>query len=399
MQYVPEQLHRRGAGDPPPVLHEPRPPGLRARQPARGREGRAVRPLLALAQEPAAPLPRRVRRRPRPHRRPHRRRDHRAASAPRSSTTGCSSSTATTPSPSSAACTSRASRRRTCSPRSSSGAASWPTSSSRRATSRTTAASAAGTATTATAEVLDSPLGARYVADLDALFDTYAAHAARAHRLGARRGTRRSPATPTSSTSRRSRPRRATPPAASCPRRRCRTSASTAPARRFEALLLRMRAHPLPEARSYAAMMLDELRKVIPSFLTRVDRPDRGGAWSEYLAETRASATAELVDRLFAGDEPEPRPAGHPHRLRPRRRGQAPRRDLLPAHAPARGPDPRPGPHASATDERGRAAARVRGGADEPPPQAGPRVRAHRLPLRRRSPTTARSATCSATAC
>src|SRR3954451_20135475 len=44
----------------------------------------------------------------------------------------------------------------------------------------------------------------------------------------------------------------------------------------FEALLLRMRAHPLPEARSYATTMLDELRKVIPSFLARVDREDRG---------------------------------------------------------------------------------------------------------------------------
>src|SRR5204863_2704565 len=40
----------------------------------------------------------------------------------------------------------------------------------------------------------------------------------------------------------------------------------------FEALLVRMRAHPLPEAQQYAAMMLTELRKVIPSFLTRVDR-------------------------------------------------------------------------------------------------------------------------------
>src|SRR5690606_14241482 len=34
----------------------------------------------------------------------------------------------------------------------------------------------------------------------------------------------------------------------------------------YEALLLRMRAHPLPEARTYADLMLTELRKVIPSF-------------------------------------------------------------------------------------------------------------------------------------
>ncbi len=66
----------------------------------------------------------------------------------------------------------------------------------------------------------------------------------------------------------------------------------------FEALLLRMRAHPLPEARNYADLMLHELRKVIPSFLRRVDLADRGGRWSEYLATTRAD-TAELVERLF----------------------------------------------------------------------------------------------------
>ena len=76
----------------------------------------------------------------------------------------------------------------------------------------------------------------------------------------------------------------------------------------FEALLLRMRAHPLPEARSYAALMLEELRKVIPSFVVRVDREDRGVAWSSYLSDTRA-ATAAVVERIFAGESPEPRPA------------------------------------------------------------------------------------------
>ncbi len=65
----------------------------------------------------------------------------------------------------------------------------------------------------------------------------------------------------------------------------------------YEALLLRMRAHPLPEARSYAELMLTELRKVIPSFLRRVDREDRGGAWSRYMAETR-QGMEELTRRL-----------------------------------------------------------------------------------------------------
>ena len=66
----------------------------------------------------------------------------------------------------------------------------------------------------------------------------------------------------------------------------------------YEALLLRMRAHPLPEARSYAEMMLTELRKVIPSFLRRVDAPDRGGAWSDYL-EKNQRAMQDLTDGLF----------------------------------------------------------------------------------------------------
>ena len=66
----------------------------------------------------------------------------------------------------------------------------------------------------------------------------------------------------------------------------------------YEALLLRMRSHPLPEARAYADLMLAELRKVIPSFLKRVDLDDRGVAWSTYLASTR-SAVEELANELL----------------------------------------------------------------------------------------------------
>jgi thymidylate synthase ThyX len=68
----------------------------------------------------------------------------------------------------------------------------------------------------------------------------------------------------------------------------------------YEALLLRMRANPLAEARATADAMLEELRKVIPAFLTRVDQPDRGGRWTAYLAETRAK-TAGIAARLTAG--------------------------------------------------------------------------------------------------
>jgi thymidylate synthase ThyX len=69
----------------------------------------------------------------------------------------------------------------------------------------------------------------------------------------------------------------------------------------FEALLLRMFAHPVSEVREYATLMLAELRKVIPAFLTRIDQPDRGGRWIEYLSSTRrgfgAAARRYLADR------------------------------------------------------------------------------------------------------
>ena len=75
----------------------------------------------------------------------------------------------------------------------------------------------------------------------------------------------------------------------------------------FEALLLRMKAHPLPEAQHYAELMLHELRKVIPSFLRRVDLPDRGGRWVDYLSSTR-ERSSELVQRLFADTPVDPVP-------------------------------------------------------------------------------------------
>jgi thymidylate synthase ThyX len=68
----------------------------------------------------------------------------------------------------------------------------------------------------------------------------------------------------------------------------------------FESLLIRMRSHPLPESRHYADLMLHELRKVVPSFLKRVDLADRGGQWSDYLESTRRNTSA-LVEQLFGG--------------------------------------------------------------------------------------------------
>jgi len=75
----------------------------------------------------------------------------------------------------------------------------------------------------------------------------------------------------------------------------------------YEALLLRLRASPVAEARTCADLMLTELRKVIPAFLRRVDAPDRGDAWSRYLATTR-EAVEQTAARVLGEVAPEPRP-------------------------------------------------------------------------------------------
>jgi thymidylate synthase ThyX len=163
--------------------------------------------------------------------------------------------------------------------------------------------------------VLDSPLGARYVGEMDRMFDTYGEvlerlqawltvrhprnpgdsdfvhrQAIKAKALDATRGM-----LPTASLS---------------------NVGIYGTGQSYEQLLLRMRAHPLPEARQYATMMLTELRKVIPSFLQRVDRPDRGGAHSAYLVRTRTQ-TRDIVEQLFPdlvapAGTPTPGPGGAP---------------------------------------------------------------------------------------
>jgi thymidylate synthase ThyX len=65
----------------------------------------------------------------------------------------------------------------------------------------------------------------------------------------------------------------------------------------YEQLILHLLAHPLPEAQAYGRMILEELGAVIPSFLTRVQRPDRGGEWTSYL-EARARAGSHWAARL-----------------------------------------------------------------------------------------------------
>ena len=155
--------------------------------------------------------------------------------------------------------------------------------------------------------ILESPAGLRYIADLDAAFTDYAACLP----VLLDWARQRYPKQPSDSDfvyqqslkAKACDAVRGILPAATCS-----NVGIYGTGQAFEALLLRLRAHPLPEARTYAAMMLEELRKVIPSFLTRVDQPERGGAWSAYLAETR-DATEDLVGRIMAAEEPEPRPS------------------------------------------------------------------------------------------
>jgi thymidylate synthase ThyX len=71
----------------------------------------------------------------------------------------------------------------------------------------------------------------------------------------------------------------------------------------FEQMVLRLRAHPLPEARQYAELIATELHRVIPDFVTRLDRPDRGGAWADYLRDSSEGA-ARVAAGLTAGMRP-----------------------------------------------------------------------------------------------
>ena len=135
-------------------------------------------------------------------------------------------------------------------------------------------------------EILSSSLGTRYVGDLDRLFDTYAA-------LGpvVEEHVRRT--TPKAEGDSDFVYRMAVKAKALDGVRGILPAAAQsnvgiyATGQSYEQMLLRMRADPLPEARHYADMMLAELRKVIPSFVKRVDLADRGQVTSDYLEDNR----------------------------------------------------------------------------------------------------------------
>ena len=154
--------------------------------------------------------------------------------------------------------------------------------------------------------VLGSPFGTRYVGDMDRMFDTYSelVEMVTTHvRATVPRGDKDSDFIYRQATRAKALDAvRGILPAASLS-----NVGIYGTGQGYEALLLRMRANPLPEAQAYADMMLTELRKVIPTFLRRVDMPERGVAWSNYLADN-ANNTAELVDEYFGIIEPQDAP-------------------------------------------------------------------------------------------
>ena len=74
----------------------------------------------------------------------------------------------------------------------------------------------------------------------------------------------------------------------------------------LESLIMHLLSDELPEAKETGQKLLDESRKVMETFLERADKPDRGGAWQAYKAET-FSSVANLADKYLKNSHsPEP---------------------------------------------------------------------------------------------
>jgi dTMP kinase len=64
----------------------------------------------------------------------------------------------------------------------------------------------------------------------------------------------------------------------------------------LESLIMHLQSDGLPEARATGQHLLDQARQVVPMFLERADKPERGGATIAYRANT-AAKMAELADK------------------------------------------------------------------------------------------------------
>jgi thymidylate synthase ThyX len=153
-------------------------------------------------------------------------------------------------------------------------------------------------------ELEGMPLARRYCDTLDAVFDAYAAALPRARAWLEQAHPR------DADTSERA--WRSSITAKACDLLRGLLPAATtsnvgmyASGQAYEQLLLRLQDHELAEARDLGGQLLTELRTVIPAFLERVDREDRGRRWSAYLAATR-DETRRIAHELLADMAPEP---------------------------------------------------------------------------------------------
>lgn len=77
----------------------------------------------------------------------------------------------------------------------------------------------------------------------------------------------------------------------------------------LESLIMHLQSDELAEARETGNTLLEEARKVVPTFLERADKPDRGGAWIAHRAQTRTNinelaASKQLQPVKGNGDEP-----------------------------------------------------------------------------------------------
>jgi thymidylate synthase ThyX len=156
----------------------------------------------------------------------------------------------------------------------------------------------------------DPELGPAYEAAMDALFDVYSAALPRVRAWAAERYP------PAAGESPRAHERaikakaldllRGLLPAASLSH-----MGIFAPGQTYEQLILHLLAHPLPEARHYGTMILEAVQAVMPSFVSRVERPDRGGEWIAYLRR-REQAAERWAGRLGLDRAPGDDGAGGP---------------------------------------------------------------------------------------
>ena len=241
----------------------------------------------------------------------------------------------------------------------------------------------------------DGELGPEYEAAMDALFDAYSRALPRVRawvdeRSRARPASRR-PRAPA-----RSRRRRSTCCAGCCPAASLSHMGIYATGQAYEQLILHLIGHPLPEARRYGEMILDAIKAVMPSFVARVERPDRGGAWAGYLAERRAAGERWAARLGLEHADPATRGRRCAHCTSTATRTQLLAALLFEAAARARSAR---APRSPAVGRARRAAGRPRRRAREPPPPPGAAASRRCATASRSCPTTARSATSSATAC